>query len=210
MNALTIVLDNLQGTPHYNAMTDALAKATIASLAVNCARLNPASNLGSESFSGSSQTNAPKGNVEGEQSRKTWREKGIFSSDELIDHITGVAFGITNENTNEGGLEVIRRYTREELTQMGISTKGWKGISDDDFERVKNATKIYEYLRILKPAAPGKNVPVNMCRFIVKSSGLSIPCHAKKEMLKTTRVCSDAQTFVQNKESYQTSLSMAS
>lgn len=209
MNELIMVLDNLQGTPHYNAVTDAVARITIASITVNCARLKPAENLGSETFSGSSQMNANKGNASGDQSRKTWREKGIFSNDELIDHINGVAFGIANENTNEGGLKVLGRYTREDLIKMGISTKDFKGISEQDFERVKNATKIYEYLRILKPAAKGKNVPVNMCRFIVKSSGLSIPCHAKK-MLETTRVCSDAQTFVQDKASYQTSLSMAS
>ena len=209
MNALTIVLDNLQGTPHYNAVTDALAKATIASLTVNCARLKPAENLGSETFSGSTQTNAHKGNASGDQSRKTWREKGIFSNDELIDHITGVAFGIANENTNEGGLEVLGRYTREDLIKMGISTKGFKGISEQDFDRVKNATKIYEYLRILKPAEKGKNVPVNMCRFIVKSSRVSVPCHIRKYS-EATKVSAAPETFVQDVASSQVSLSAAS
>ena len=204
MNTITNVLDALKGTQHYIPMVDAVAKATIAAIVVNGARLKPATNLGSETFVGGTKANGG-----AESGEKTWKAKGIPFNDELIDHINGVALRIANENTNEGGLEVIGCYSEEELTKMGISTKGFKGISEEDFERVKNATKIYEYLRTLKPAGKGKNVPVNMCRFIVKSSRVSVPCHIRKYS-EATKVSAAPETFVQDVASSQVSLSAAS
>lgn len=209
---MTIIelFDSLKGTAHYFTCMEIAVNKAMSTIPGNRARLTPADNLDSEKFNGSDEAKKSLAKKNTSSTNwKSWKEKGVVADDELIDHTTGVRLGINDETATEGGLKVKGYYSKEELDEMRIPTFGWTGISTQDYERVHPATSIYEYLRLLKNATRGEKVSVNNCRFIVKSSKISLQRHMNQKHLEVAKVDASVQTFAQNENS-QTTLSMAS